>query len=328
MENNLQLLTSSQLALVNELKGGLFEFLVANELSEFFKLPSVILKSDVKKIDYLIALEDQMIKVTPELPLLLKKFAKELAFNIFQHFKHVDCQLSQIDLLGKHFENKKYHLGKEGEADLVVKDQNNNDYYLSIKLLKKGSSINTKSGGTKSFFINYFGSIEDCDLIQNNFNYFFAHHREIMIKEISSLSPPDFKINDILPSQLSDSQKKILYQFYDLVNKEMQHCLLQLKQNNLLIWRDGIKQLLGFSVDNVIQCISYYDQDQSRAFIIDHLNISNELNLMNVGDLVTTSGLCISSKLLQLMIRVKPMRYFAEKSYKINCSLRYDLSSL
>ncbi len=165
---------------------------------------------------------------------------------------------------------------------------------LSLKLIKEGSEIVTKNCGIKSFLSKVF-CIED-----------------LSMEEISS-DAFDFE-KKIKPSEYIF--KDNLYQRYKRLRDLLFDQLQRLNQKTL--WK-GFLYLTGLSNVNYALYVVYKNQYQFfniQWFSQEELK-QEDIRISTEGN----SSILLSTQSIRLRLRIKPMLYINEQSYKVNVSM-------
>lgn len=320
-------------AYLNEYKGNLFEYLVGRSLAE--ESGSLVnfdcqFNPDLRQryIDYqrdLHLLDRELYKVLPSL-------AQDTARFLFQELE-LTKNLS-IKVIGR-LEASRGGIA-QNEADILIKDYSF-VYPVSLKFAKSGASVNTKSGGVKSFLTKYFHSIESCFFYQHQLSHLFDVHYAQFCRELHERH--DLALNDrfgttwkeaglpVLPGDLDQEDSKTLQDFYYLLSRQLFETMNKLLQANPAQFRQSVLNLIGFSDESVIQTFCFYHHRQGRYCLdeieIDHLRKSDPTQFI---DIVPPKNGRSAFKILlsdrELDIRIKPMNKFVSGSFKINCGVK------
>lgn len=192
-----------------------------------------------------------------------------------------------------HGENPTFFIKQKKEEDLEFFSQQKR-VKLSLKLIKGGNEIVTKNCGIKSFLSKVF-CIED-----------------LSMEEISS-DAFDFE-KKIKPSEYIF--KENLYQRYKRLRNLLFNQLQSLDQKTL--WK-GFFYLTGLSNVNYALYVIYKNQYQFlniQWFSQEDLN-QEDILLSIEGN----SSILLTTQSIKLRLRIKPMLYINEHSYKINASM-------
>lgn len=308
-------------ALLNEYKGNLFEYLVGLELSKSLKQEFHFMENISDDFFRMFKIQEQYIRNNiPELINKLQVLSFETSNKIISGLNTNDIKL--VNLIGKIAANN------NGEGDLKLTLNDGSHKFISLKLNKTHSFVNTKSGGVKSFLSKYF-KLEDIEQLQGEFNVFFEkEYVEMAIKMNLSMdldASTDFKNwceNSLpeLPGELAQEQKEILHGFYSIIMTKLYETFQSISVD-IEIFKDGLFAILGNTNRDTTQVLCFHqDHELKEIKIYDLKSIDN----IEMGELNSTStNFEISVDSLRLQIRLKPMNKFTNTAYKINCSVKY-----
>ncbi|MBY0415677.1 MAG: hypothetical protein K2Q18_16000, partial [Bdellovibrionales bacterium] len=161
-------------SLLNECKGNLFEFLVAQTLSRRFKKEDAFLLSLPRDFKGRLQFYEETIRqfdseLLKNLPLLATSVSENLEKHpIFKNKSHFSFMV-----IGKMVATNDNALWNE--TDIValeeLSDGTVKKHYISLKLTKDHSYTNTKSAGIKSFIEKYFSTLgEKAKILQQRLN--------------------------------------------------------------------------------------------------------------------------------------------------------------
>lgn len=318
-------------ALFNEVKGSLFEYLVARRLSADSEL--TFMESLDKNYLNVLSQQDRMVRqFYPEMIHFLQGASELTAASLLGFLKFTP---SQVRLMGKYSSSS---LASEiFEADLLIWDQERK-LPLSLKLNKQNSFVNTKSGGIKSFFSTYF-SFLSAD-VQSSFSAFVDQEFFRMAHELHALNDKEFEGDfhswvqsgkSELPGELSIDERGVLKAFYARVALRMHEILSSAAKANSEAFGSALPALMGFSSPEIIQVICFHDfKTHAPSQVEIHtfkelLPYLNQAKISEFGDIASVE-VKIGPWLLQL--RVKPMNKFTTTAIKINCAVRFRPSSV
>ncbi len=317
-------------ALFNEVKGSLFEYLVARGIAVENNDELTFQKSLDPNYLSVLSQQDRMVRqFYPEMLTFLLQVSK-LTMNALKDYLGVLPEKPR--LLGKFINSE---LGRDiQEADLAVFVRGV-ERFVSLKLNKKNAYVNTKSGGIKSFFTQYFPYSDPA--IQESFNRLVEMEFEVMARELHAFHDMSFTGNfsawvkkgfSELPGELSTGEREILKSYYARIARDMHRILSLLQKQDSVKFREGLSTLMGFGKKELIQVVCFHDmkaeteplvhiheltpQDMSKAILLPFGTISS-VELDCGGDL--------------LQIRVKPMNKFTTTAIKINCSVKFKRPS-
>lgn len=314
-------------ALFNEVKGSLFEYLVAKTLAR--RSGDELSFQQGLDANYLNVLsqQDRMIRqFYPEMMIFLSKASATAAEKIIERLGEIPAKPRVTGKFSHSKDSQDIH-----EADLIV-ETNAGPLPISLKLNKKNSFVNSKSGGIKSFFSVYFPFIEAH--IQQNFNQLVDMEFNRMALELHALHDMEFQGNfdewvkkgfSELPGELSLAERDILKLYYARIAREM-HLILQAGQKqNPPAFAQSLLPLMGFSSANILQVICFHEFKTRHEVTVDihsSQEVSSVLQQATLNAFGDISSVEISVGKWDLQIRVKPMNKFTTTAIKINCSIK------
>ena len=325
-----QIITSSprhREAYLNEYKGLLFEFLVAQEIAKKCGILKSFIERAFKTAPHLKNYESITKDIAPYYIKILPELAKSTADSIFETQK-IKKVLS-IELSG---------LEKYSEQDIVIKHHNKNDSLISLKLVVENSFVNTKSAGMKSFIKKYFSSIKESQTLQNKINqqlerqYFILSeqlHDHYMVPFCPKWSHWKNEGLDILPGSLNGETREFIKDYYKALITHLKYGLERLHNISPKVFCKSLPSLIGFSNPDIIQVLCFYKKGSRgtlsniKVHTLD--NIKESLQKIRFKDDAITKGnfeIFIQDFILQ--IRIKPMNTFIAPSPKINCSVKFN----
>ncbi|MDC1174403.1 hypothetical protein OAT67_03360 [Bacteriovoracaceae bacterium] len=333
-------------ALINELKGNLFEYLVAQELATRFHVLSQFYSSFAGELkhrlgQYELWLRDNDPLLMTQLPKLALKVVESIIDTI-----PVKKKIEGVFIIGKTSANIDDHFK---EADIVLTEgesQNDTDviHPISIKLCKTNAFVNTKSGGIRSFLTKYFhlfDTIKEYQSVekeQEKLNELLDFSFERMGKELYDEMNLSFQgsfdqqwTSSHLPGQLPENLNKIVLQHYYRMNEALHYSFQRLKALNDNIFQKCLQSLLGFGREDLIQVICFHgpsknvDRYDFKSVEINHKNQEEALGFQfssSDNSYKTKSSFELGNGKLSLQVRIKPMNVFTTKALKVNCSIK------
>jgi hypothetical protein len=312
-------------ALFNEVKGSLFEYLLGKNLAREAGDELSFLKGIDKNYAAVLSQQDRMVRqFYPEMLTFLSDASLLAAQNLKAYLKEVP---KHPRLLGK-LSNDQV---TTNEADLML-ETSKGPLPLSIKLNKKNAYVNTKSGGIKSFFTQYFPYLPAS--IQSSFNQRVDMEFQRMATEIHTLHELEFPGNfqlwvskglSELPGEQGAEERLILKRYYARISQEMHVILKEASTVNREAFERSLLPLLGFSAEDILQLICFHDfksQTQPVIRIHSHEFIQKHLSSAALREKTETASNEIILGPISLQIRVKPMNKFTTTAIKINCSVK------
>jgi hypothetical protein len=316
-------------SLLNEYKGNLFEFLVAQRLSQAFSIEGQFL-SDLLPVykEQLIKYELELKKLDPEISIKLPKLAQK-TFDYVVH--ELNFLPVKIFLVGKVANSSNQDLES---TDILLLNAINELKGISLKLSKDQSFINTKSGGVRSFLQEYFCHDEVISF-QNALNLKMNVLYQTFAREVYDIFDlgefDDFKRFrkegfSELPGSLEGEARKSLLKYYNESIKVFYDYLKQINSIDRELFQQAILRLIGFTDKNLIQVLVSHENHEIKKIqsysINEFKNMFFEFREKSVEEL-TTSSLHLESNKLTLQIRLKPMNVFTTASMKVNCSIKH-----
>lgn len=313
-------------ALFNEVKGSLFEFLVGKCLASQKGEELAFLQTIDKNYLNVLSQQDRMVRqFYPEMILFLNDVSKSMSDGLISYFKEVP---SNPRLVGK-FVNSS--LASElHESDLLL-ETSRGEIPLSLKLNKKNAYVNTKSGGVKSFFSEYF---QLRPLVQNKFNQLVDLEFSRMGYELHEWKGLEFT-GDFsgwvkhglteLPGELAPEGRSILKAYYARLAGNMHEILSVAYAENPKSFVSSLPRLMGFSSDKILQAICFHDFKAGSAPVIDiHTfgDLKSSLKSVSISAFDNISSVDILLGDWSLQLRIKPMNKFTTTAIKMNCSVK------
>ena len=318
-------------ALFNEVKGSLFEYLMCRRLSELSGEELDFINSLDKNYSHVLSQQDQMVRqFYPEMLPFLHQVAKKSSDQLIEYIGEIP---KRPRLRGKFINSANAY--EHFEADVLL-DSSQGQIPLSLKLNKKNSFVNTKSGGIKSFFTTYFPFVDKH--IQQQYNSLVDREFTKMSYDLHALNdfeyPGDFSYwiaagKSELPGELSSEERLILKRFYAVLAAEMHRILSHAQENLPREFAQSLPALLGFSSQDILQLICFHDfksKGEESVLIHSFNDISPFLGDANILPFHQTSSVELTLGDIQLQIRIKPMNKFTTTAIKINCSVRFTPS--
>lgn len=314
-------------ALINELKGNLFEYLLALSLSKIHKIEGNFFKSFQGEIkEKLISYEGFLLKNDPFLFRKLPVIAAEMAIKMNEILpKKVD----NILVVGK--DAFRFNMK---EADIIVVS-GEKLIPLSVKLCKANSFVNTKSAGVKSFIKTYFYSFSRHDEWQRDLNVIVDLSFEKMGRTLYEMAGLRYlgsfstEWNEMgyshLPGKLPLEMKNIVRKFYFEINAKIYDIFYKMKKESPTAFVNCLFPLLGFGDKNIIRATCYHKEVSGEKYfpIKITLDRADKVEMVELGQLkqgLSSFELKFPGRVLQ--IRVKPMNIFTTPAVKINCSTK------
>lgn len=319
-------------ALFNEVKGSLFEYLVARDIAVKGQGELSFQSSLDRNYLTVLSQQDRMVRqFYPEMLPFLNQLSKDTSKTIIQYLDEVP---SSPKVVGKFSNSSMSEELQEADLILTLKDST---LPVSLKLNKKNAYVNTKSGGIKSFFNQYFPFIGH--KVQDDFNQVVDLEFNRMAYELHALHDLEFpghfslwvkKGFSELPGELNLESRQILKAYYARIAERMHKIFSDAFAENPEAFRASLPSLMGFGRENILQVICFHDFPELLAADInihsfrdvsDNLKNTVQKPFMNISSVEFEIGNW------SLQVRVKPMNKFTTTAIKINCSVKVKQSS-
>jgi hypothetical protein len=324
-------------ALLNECKGNLFEFLVAQGLSRKYKKEDKFLLTLSRDFKNRLRIYEETIRSSDEnLLLSLPTLANSVVADILKLPLFVKSKnLFEFMVIGKMVatnDNSTWN-----ETDIVAIEELPNKetikHFLSLKLTKDHSYTNTKSAGVKSFLLKYFSVFHEANTFQGMLNqevdesfHSMGHNLYSMVDlEFAGTFDNRWTLTE-LPGELNPDMRSVVHANYYRVALKLHGLLEQLKNKNEVQFRESLEALCGFGNKNIIQVHCFHQQAQLKEIVIKTYSdlFSNTENI-SLGELKKDgASFDVHFSRFHLQLRVKPMNKFTTAAYKINCSIKMD----
>lgn len=332
-------------AYLNEYKGILFEFMVANHCTQnkninlfYQQFPSDFLKR-------LYFAEEQI----RNQDLALYSFLNEASFLTAQKILALTgSHVVTVTLLGKLFSdhrdfNKKNKelIPIEADMALVVSEGESlviKKYYISLKFCKNQSFVNTKSGGLKTFISKYFYAFPEALNFQKKINQLSLEYYSLMVKELHQLAglknqglyfSAEYKsLYSELPGGVPKEFQNVIFSYYHRCILMIEEVFHSMAQSNFELFTALLTPLCGISSPDLIQAKCFYHKAQGQYSLstiqIDHFEgLKDDLKQASFAQAKNSHSsfeLILPHKTLQ--IRLKPMNVYTTMALKVNCSIK------
>lgn len=325
--------TTKKEALFNEVKGSLFEYLVAREIAVKGNEELVFQRSLDKNYLTVLSQQDRMVRqFYPEMLPFLNSASRSAANNIIDYLKEVP---STPRVVGKFSNSTSLH-EELHEADLIL-NLKDRSLPVSLKLNKKNAFVNTKSGGIKSFFTQYFPFM--ARNVQESFNQFVDMEFNRMAYDLHALHDLEYQGHfhswvakglSELPGELDSESRSVLKAYYARIAERMHSIFADAFKSNPEAFKASLPTLMGFSSSNILQVIYFHDFPENQEPLIDihsYEDVSRGLHSATIKNFNNTSSVEFEIGEWSLQVRVKPMNKFTTTAIKINCSVKLKRSS-
>ncbi|WP_412462554.1 hypothetical protein [Halobacteriovorax sp. RT-2-6] len=317
-------------ALKNEIKGNLFEFLVAKEISVLNKIEANFLKNIDQELMRMMREYESWLRLHARTLLdELPKLAREMARAINVNIKGDITNITVVGKLSDHLIKSQLH-----EADIVAQVKIDDEVRIipiSLKLVKSGANITTKSAGAKSIFQKYFKSYSDIDFTQHTLNEyidqeFSRFNRKLYERydlEYSGRFDSQWEMTQ-LPGELEGEDREDLFELYRSLIKHYHDIFSGLLEKDKDKFISSLLPLMGLGNKDVVQGICFYKHNSYKLDFCHVVNYAQaaKISICELNPEISSFNIEIENDKLQ--IRVKPMNKFTAPSYKINCSMKFD----
>lgn len=315
-------------ALLNEVKGNLFEFLVAREIARMAAIEADFLAEfGDEGAAWLTPYESYLRNHHPNLIRSLPKLAVAMAEKIYLR---LPPDVASILVVGKS--------RSRDEADLIVKTKSGREVPLSLKLSRTKSFVNTKSGGIKSFLTEYLPDVKDISKLQAQLSHQVDHSFNQLGEDLYNGLSLDWRGSfderwsySKLPGELPVEFKERVGETYTELAYFLYQIFQELFEKDVETLKLSLMRLLGFSRRDLVQAICFHDGKQDHDYSTESMEIEDgediQRELAHLKLLPFKAGLSsfeFQLKSKRFQIRVKPMNVFTTASYKINCSVRHN----
>jgi hypothetical protein len=224
-------------------------------------------------------------------------------------------------------------LGHEGDILLTL---NGKESWLSLKLAKANSYINTKSGGIKSFLTSYFpfgsGPQLQTSINENLDEYFYLFAKKLHALQGLSFAGDfsEWRRHGLteLPGELKGEAHDLFLQFLGQCRDALEQAFKLLQLENPDSFTRCLRPLLGITAEHVTPLYVFYHEEVPLASAInpvlpqyDSSDILKHFEWRKNAKQLTSFALQFSS--FELQIRIKPMNVFSVSAPKVNCSVKW-----
>jgi hypothetical protein len=325
-------------AILNECKGNLFEFLVAQGLASRSCVEDHFLLNLPNEFKNKLGSYEELMRThEPKLLVKLPNLAKKTIKSIWEEIGLDQYNFTQWKVIGKMMATNDNEFWNETDIVGTYKNDEGVEKHLSLslKLTKDHSYTNTKSAGVKSFLTKYFSTYGDAVIeFQKELNNEVDESYLMMGHRLYSLIDRDFhgsfnsEWSDFyteLPGELPSEMRIIVHENYHRVASKLSNILNQLKQIDRHLFFDSLAALCGFGHSEIIQVSCFHHEYELKEVTIKNFDdffskTNKECELLPIKDLASSVEIIMG--LVSLQVRVKPMNKFTTIAYKINCSIK------
>lgn len=314
-------------ALINEMKGNLFEYLVGEALAHHYGIEKDFIEGlPLNLRTQLTRYEAWLRKGDPHLlsrlPFLSQKVARALV-------PRLPKEVRKVRTIGKIAGAS--HDQTWNEADILV-DQ----IPISLKLCKDHSYVNTKSGGVRSFLSKYFGHLPGHGEWQRTLEQAVEQNFLRMAFELYEAMGLEFRGGfdeqwaqaglSELPGQLPRDLSTPVFHYYARVVAVIHQAFVSFKREAEEDFIQALCPLLGWGNPRIIQTTCFhrgcYQLGRISIWDFDALNgqLQKGVELKSLRPGQGFFEIRVGTSLLQ--IRLKPMNKFTVPALKVNCSVK------
>ncbi len=322
-------------ALLNECKGNLFEFLVAQKLSKAFQKEDTFLLNLPRDFKNRLRIYEETIRLCDEklllnLPILASSASEALLNLPLFNSKQNDFEFMVIGKMVAVNDNETWN-----ETDIVALEKlptgNQKKHFLSLKLTKDHSYTNTKSAGAKSFIQKYFSIFKNAVSFQQTLNQEVDESFHMMGHNLYGQNDMEFHgsfdqrwIYSELPGELPEVMREVVHANYNRVALKLYELLVKLQNDNPKQFQHSLETLCGFGDQDIIQVHCFHQDTQLKEVVIKSYKdfFDKKDNIKLIAPKNNGASIDVVFSKFHLQIRVKPMNKFTTPSYKINCSIK------
>jgi hypothetical protein len=320
-------------ALFNEVKGSLFEYLVAKEIAVKGQAELPFQNSLDKNYLTVLSQQDRMVRqFYPKMLPFLNNVSKQTAACLMEYLDEIP---TFPKVVGK-FSNS--NLSEElFEADMLL-TLKKDSLPVSLKLNKKNAFVNTKSGGIKSFFSLYFPFIDAS--VQQKFNQSVDMEFNRMAYDLHAVHDLEYpghfnlwvkKGLSELPGELDPESRAVLKAYYARIAEEMHNIFTAALKSHPEAFKASLPPLMGFGKADILQVICFHEYPDSLNPLIEihsFEDVAKELEQAKLKPFTVISSVEFDIGDWALQVRVKPMNKFTTTAIKINCSVKVKRPSV
>ena len=326
---------SQKEALINEIKGNLFEYLVAKNIACHYKVEKDFVKGFSGELrERLTFYQQWLLREDSQLYHRLFALSEAAARALLPRLPQVIDRVRVIGKIAGASHDQTWREGDillYGEKELVP---------VSLKLCKECSFVNTKSGGVKSFLLKYFPDLPECEKWQSKLIAAVEHNFSRMIHELYDSADLEFTGSfdgqwektglGELPGALPKELAVIVGKYYSRVIGVIHQAFVDFHQKAEKQFIDSLYPLLGFGESRIIQVVCFHTGTShghdryalAKVSIRDFAQLKSlrKISIMPLRPYISSFEMKIGR--MDLQIRLKPMNKFTVPALKVNCSVR------
>ncbi|MFA5583898.1 MAG: hypothetical protein WDA09_06755, partial [Bacteriovoracaceae bacterium] len=298
-------------ALFNEVKGSLFEYLVAHKLAQSSHIEIEFIQNIDKNYLTVLGQQDRMVRqFYPEMGNFLNEASRDCHKKIISKY---GSEWIDIKLLGKLTNSQLQDDFKE--TDLLLTNKTGEQTLLSLKLNKKNSFVNTKSAGVRSFLTLYFPFLDPS--FQKEFS-------KVIDLEFVAMSDALHRLHDLdynggfhqwvgsglseLPGDLPEADREVLRKYYAKIARKLHEILVDALSSHRELFIKSLFPLMGFSDPRIVQVICFHDFKSKGESLVEIHDFQDVVDSQIViREFKETASIEVESSLWVLQIRIKPM---------------------
>ncbi len=320
-------------ALFNEVKGSLFEYLVARELAVATGEELSFQQGLDRNYLAVLSQQDRMVRqFYPEMLSFLNRASRATAARLTEFLGECPRGPRVVGKFSNSLQSSELH-----EADLLV-NVGGQVLPISLKLNKKNAFFNTKSGGIRSFFHHYFPFLPKS--VQETFNRFVDFEFGRMAFELHALHELEYPGHfgvwvarglSELPGELDPDSRGVLKSYYARIAGEMHRLMSLALTGHRGPFLEALPALLGFGSPEILQVIYFHEFPTGLDGHIElhqFSKVAQELPLTQLSAFNVTASVELLIGDWNLHVRVKPMNKFTTTAIKVNCSVKIKRSSV
>ena len=322
-------------ALINEIKGNLFEYLVAKNLACHYKIERDFVKGFTGGLrKKLTSYQEWLLHEDSGLYHRLFSLSDSVSESLLSRLPK---NIHQVAVIGKITGASHNQVFKEG--DILLSDKKH-FVPISLKLCKDCSFVNTKSGGVRSFLLKYFTRLPECHKWQLKLTTAVEQNFARMAHELYDATGLEFSgkfdeqweqsgLGD-LPGALPEDLSRIVGNYYSRVIGVIYEAFVDFYQNAKDQFIDALNPLVGIGDSRIIQVICFHTGTSpgpnryslARISIRDFSDLKSfrKISIMPLKKGISSFEIKMGEVVLQ--IRLKPMNKFTVPALKVNCSVK------
>lgn len=320
-------------AYLNEFKGNLFEFSLAQEIAQKWGIEARFHHSiEVGAKELFVQYQQELFHHDPQLYSRLPILARE---TLKAMMPYLPKSIDDLLLVGK--QAARPGQGEFKEADLVLLS-GNSLLPISLKLCKEDAHVNTKSAGLKSFIAKYFSTHSQALVFQQELN-------DLIDREFYSLGQVLYSMADLsfdghfceqweraglshLPGELPKEMRVVLKDHYGRLIEKVYEIFCVFSQEQKKFAR-SLGPLVGVGSEKILQVTCFHQRQNGENYGLSYVEIKKGKDILRSLENTKLQQLRTGVSSFEihfdqwcLQLRVKPMNVFTTPSYKMNCSVK------